>query len=76
MIKVPDPDEEKRLSRGRIDRWAKQGWIDLRAKNIKLWQVRFRNFKKVKGQTPEFEGDLAAFIFETEDGGFRKKNHS
>lgn len=50
---------------------AHNGWIDLRINNLKLWQYRLKEFninKKIEEINP---GNLAAFIFETEQQGKR-----
>jgi len=31
------------ISKGKIDKWATDGWFDLRANNWKLWKERFKN---------------------------------
>jgi hypothetical protein len=43
-IKIPPyrGDNELPITRGHIDRWAHDGWVDLRAANMKLWRQRFR----------------------------------
>jgi len=43
-IKIPPFRGEKELpvSASSIDRWAHDGWVDLREKNMRLWRRRFR----------------------------------
>ncbi len=72
--KVPEKSESQKITQKNINNWARRGWIDLRPSNFKLWQKRLRNFSLIKNKKPEFEGELAAFIFKTEDGGYRKTN--
>lgn len=74
--KVPESGEDQKITLENIDSWARRGWIDLRIDNFKLWRERLRSFSVIKGREPNFEGEVAAFIFETEDGGYRKtKSH-
>jgi hypothetical protein len=72
-----------------LDAWARKGWIDLRASNLKTWQGRFR--KMLQGRTTlreegsaaasissfmatTFEiGEVVAWIFNNEMGGYRVK---
>jgi hypothetical protein len=44
-IKVPEhpTDSSIRIQDGDVERWAESGWVDLRARNIQLWQKRFRD---------------------------------
>jgi len=70
---VPESGENQKVTSKNINSWARRGWIDLRESNFKLWQKRLIQFAGEKSRQPQFEGELAAFIFETEDGGFRKK---
>lgn len=43
MIKIPPYRGEAELpvTPTRLDRWAHDGWVDLREKNMKLWKSRF-----------------------------------
>jgi hypothetical protein len=72
-----------------VDTWAKKGWIDLRAPNMLRWQDRFRKMLKarahlrdegsaaatIKGfMATDFEiGEVVAWIFNNEMGGYRVK---
>jgi hypothetical protein len=42
-IKIPPyrGDEEMSITPVSLDRWAHDGWVDLREKNMKLWRTRF-----------------------------------
>ena len=97
MIKVPEVkgkrkvaplgDGEKRAAR--LDRWARRGWIDLRAPNMKLWQDRFRKMDEARQELARLGsagvsratylpvglkiGDVVAWIFNNEMGGYRVK---
>ena len=74
--KVPEKSESQKITQKNINGWARRGWIDLRQSNFKLWQKRLAQFAIEKGREPQFEGEVAAFIFEVEDKGFRKKQSS
>jgi len=39
------PDAKFEVDDARIDKWANDGWVDLRPKNILKWQTRFRYIK-------------------------------
>jgi hypothetical protein len=72
-----------------VDRWAKKGWIDLRPANMRLWQDRFRKMLRARADlreegsaaasihsyvSTEFEiGEVVAWIFNNEMGGYRVK---
>ena len=72
-----------------IDRWARRGWIDLRPLNIRLWQDRLRRIASARQELVErgsaavgreaylpvmFKiGDMVAWVFNNEMGGFRHK---
>lgn len=71
--KVPEKNESQKITQKNINNWARRGWIDLRESNFRLWQKRIARFILENGKAPKFEGEMAAFIFKTEDGGFRKK---
>lgn len=44
LIKIPPyrGEEELDITHERIDRWAKDGWVDLREENVILWQSRLK----------------------------------
>ncbi len=44
MIKIPPyrGEETLALSSRSIDRWAHDGWVDLRVKNMEMWRARFK----------------------------------
>ncbi len=72
-----------------IDRWAKKGWIDLRPSNFAAWQARVRQMLQTRSDLREegsaaaniksfvstgFEiGEVVAWIFNNEMGGYRIK---
>jgi hypothetical protein len=66
------PSYENVLSNANIDSWAKDGWVDLRKKNLDSWKRRLRLYKKESGNINI--GDIVAWIFENEDKGFRSQN--
>jgi hypothetical protein len=72
-----------------VDAWARKGWIDLRPSNMATWLDRFRRMRKARasvysqgsaavgvetylGDAIEI-GDVVAWIFNNEMGGFRLK---
>ena len=44
VMKIPPyrGEEELDITQERIDRWAKDGWVDLREENVILWQKRLK----------------------------------
>ena len=72
-----------------VDVWAKKGWIDLRSANMSHWQARFRKMVRGRATLRElgsaaasiqsfmatgFEiGEVVAWIFNNEMGGYRQK---
>ena len=75
------------IDNGDIDRWASKGWVDLRNKNISLWQKRFemmqrgRQSMRGKGSAAVNRaaylhediqiGEVVSWIFNNEIGGYR-----
>jgi hypothetical protein len=47
-VKIPalNEGEEIRIVKGKIDKWANDGWVDLREKNWKKWNDRMRKIIK------------------------------
>jgi hypothetical protein len=77
------------ITRQNIELWAEHGWLDLRVKNIRHWQSRFRTMLK-SAQTIHRQGSAAitmeayrwedirigevvGWIFNNEEKGFRIK---
>jgi len=72
-----------------VDRWAQRGWIDLRPANMARWQERFRRMAAARKELAERGsaavsretylpltlkiGDVVAWIFNNEMGGYRVK---
>jgi hypothetical protein len=72
-----------------VDRWARKGWVDLRADNLARWQDRVRRMSKARRDLrdagsaaasihaylpSELEiGEVVAWIFNNEMGGYRIK---
>ena len=72
-----------------VEKWIRKGWIDLRPKNISLWQNRFQKMLFARAQLRDmgsasasiytfigdsFEiGEVVAWIFNNEMGGYRMK---
>lgn len=77
------------LDEGSIDRWARRGWIDLRPANFAAWQERLRKIGAARQELRSRGsaavgresylpltlkiGDLVAWVFNNEMGGFRQK---
>ena len=57
MIKIPPyrGEAEVPVNARRIDKWASDGWVDLREKNMALWRSRFRAITKMVEELPEGE---------------------
>ena len=57
IIKVPTSHGENTipLTPGRIDRWAREGWVDLRVKNMELWKRRLRKIRNSAARESEEE---------------------
>jgi hypothetical protein len=90
-IKIPEYAGESsiQIKSGDIDAWADAGWVDLRAKNIKRWQERFKKMLKSAmtihlqgsaGITMEAYrseeiriGEVVGWIFNNEEKGYRIK---
>ncbi|MEW6126633.1 MAG: hypothetical protein AB1757_06300 [Acidobacteriota bacterium] len=90
-IKIPEYAGEAsiEIKSGNIDTWADAGWVDLRAKNIKRWQERFKKMLKSAmtihlqgsaGITMEAYrseeiriGEVVGWIFNNEEKGYRIK---
>lgn len=65
--KIPVYGDE--INNRNLDIWAEAGWVDLRKENLRVWEKRIREFDKAKKDF--LIGDIVAWIFEKEDGGFR-----
>jgi hypothetical protein len=77
------------MSAANVDRWARRGWVDLRPQNMVTWQDRLRRIASARQELLErgsaavgreaylpvlFKiGDMVAWIFNNEMGGFRHK---
>lgn len=73
----------------KIETWVQRGWIDLRPANMERWQNRFRKMDRARDElakkgsaavsretylpTALKIGDVVAWIFNNEMGGFRVK---
>jgi hypothetical protein len=90
-ISVPEYAGVSRLpvTRQNVELWAEHGWLDLRVKNVKHWQSRFRTMLR-SAQTIHRQGSAAitmeayrwedirigevvGWIFNNEEKGFRIK---
>jgi rRNA-processing protein FCF1 len=62
-IKIPPyrGEEELPATTRSIDRWAHDGWVDLRTKNMKLWQNRIREILDMVEKLPEEETSSRTF---------------
>ena len=78
-----------KITGAEVDRWARKGWIDLRPSNMALWLDRFRRMRRARqsvysqgsaaadlrsylGEGIEI-GEVVAWIFNNEMGGYRLK---
>ncbi len=77
------------LANGKVDAWAKKGWIDLRPSNLGVWRERVRKMLSARASlraegsaaasiqsfmATGFEiGEVVAWIFNNEMGGYRVK---
>ena len=92
LIKVPEIKGRRKvadLTGESLDRWARRGWIDLRPRNMGVWQDRFRKMDAArqelarKGSAAVSRetylpatlkiGDVVAWILNNEMGGYRVK---
>ena len=45
-ISIPESIEHSvRMTEEDVDAWAQKGWVDLRPKNMAIWQERFRKME-------------------------------
>ena len=74
---------------GAVEHWVQRGWIDLRPANMQRWQERFKQMDRARDElarkgsaavsretylpTALKIGDVVAWIFNNEMGGFRVK---
>lgn len=92
-INVPEVEGHNQVAQldspAKLDAWAKKGWIDLRAANMRVWAERCGKMLQARAHlrdegsaaasiesfmATEFEiGELVAWIFNNEMGGYRVK---
>jgi hypothetical protein len=89
-ITIPDSIEQGvRMTAEDVDAWAQKGWVDLRPKNMALWQERFRKMEhshqRMRGHGSAAVtiegyiydtiriGEVAGWIFNNEHEGYRSK---
>ncbi len=89
-IKIPERIEpEARITEEDVDAWAQKGWVDLRPRNMALWEERFEKMEssrlQIRGRgsaavTLEgyiYEdiriGEVVGWIFNNEHEGYRIK---
>ena len=54
-ISIPDGIEHSvRITEEDVDAWAQKGWVDLRPKNIAIWQERFRKMENSRQRIREY----------------------
>ncbi len=58
-------------SKNDMEKTIRDGWIDFRENNLKLWQERIKKFLKNHPKEDLKPGNLAAFVFSTESDGYR-----
>lgn len=56
-----------------IEKWARIGWVDLRAKNWVIWLAWIKEYHQDNSPAPMDIGDLAGWIFSKKLGGLRVK---
>lgn len=63
-VKIPPfrGDKELPLTPDNLERWAEEGWVDLRAENMKNWQQRFENIMRATNALPA-DDTSSRFIF-------------
>ncbi len=63
MIKIPPyrGEEELPATARNIDRWAHDGWVDLRTANMRLWQKRIRGILEMVENLPREETSSRTF---------------
>lgn len=49
------PDIKFEISEDKIEKWAHDGWVDLRSKNMARWQTRFKTIMAIVADIPEDE---------------------
>jgi hypothetical protein len=89
-ISIPDSMEQRvRITEEDVDTWAQKGWVDLRPKNMAIWQERFHKMENsrqlIRGHgsaavTIEAYlydtiriGEVVGWIFNNEHDGYRSK---
>ena len=66
-IKIPSLKDEYEVSinAGKINKWAAEGWVDLRKSNWSLWRNRFLSIKKQADEMTNTSGS-SRYIFDNE----------
>ena len=89
-ISIPDSIEHSvRMTAEDVDAWAQKGWVDLRPKNMAIWQERFRKMEnsrqRIRGHGSAAVtiegyiydtiriGEVVGWIFNNEHDGYRSK---
>lgn len=89
-ISIPDSIEHSiRMTAEDVDAWAQKGWVDLRPKNMAIWQERFRKMEnsrqRIRGHGSAAVtiegyiydtiriGEVVGWIFNNEHEGYRSK---
>ena len=89
-ISIPDSIEHTvRITEEDVDAWAQKGWVDLRPKNMAIWQERFRKMEnsrqRIRGHGSAAVtiegyiydtiriGEVVGWIFNNEHDGYRSK---
>ncbi len=57
--------------KSQLENVVQSGWVDLRKSNIEVWLERLKAFTSNKPEEELLPGNLAAYIFETEQNGNR-----
>jgi len=89
-INIPEGLSKKvSIDEGSVDKWARDGWVDLRPENMDVWRKRFTKMQHLRSEYHArgtaymtqsiypYEtieiGAVVAWIFANESGGFRIK---
>ncbi len=52
QVVIPTPWDDAAVTPEAVDRWAEDGWVDLRPENFRRWQARFRKIEEDKAALP------------------------
>jgi hypothetical protein len=91
FMRIPEVSDRPAVAvrEGDADRWARKGWVDLRAVNMGTWLTRFGEMRRAKQAlrgngsaavdreaylySQIFIGEVVSWVFNNEMGGYRIK---